>query len=101
MYKITNNKQKSMFYYDKIRRSCKDTSTGCLAEVINIPKETIVTLIENTTNSYHPNVCKAKVVKWGINEHNDELNINIHKNGIFFIDTSYDNLCEITNLKTY
>ena len=99
MYKITNDKQKSMFYYDKIRRSCKNTSAGCLAEVINIPKETIVTLIENTTNPYHPKVCKAKVVKWD-SEDNDELNTNIHKNGIFFIDTSDDNLCEITNLKT-
>ena len=82
MYMYTSE-DKSMLYYIKPVSNNKFSDSGISAQVKTIPTGTVVVLIPNTYNQYHPTICEGLVVKWGLaDEH------NIYFNSKIFVDTS-------------
>ncbi len=82
MYMYTSE-DKSMLYYLKPVSNNKFSDEGISAQVKTIPTGTVVVLIPNTYNEYHPTICEGLVVKWGLSDDS-----KIYFNSKIFVDTS-------------
>ncbi len=73
----------SMLYYLKPVSNGEFSDEGITAEVKTIPVGTVVTILPNTYNEYHPTIYEGYIVKWGLPDEHD-----IYFNSKIFVDTS-------------